>query len=68
MKYEVVSAGYSVGITKWRKDAEVWFKETNRNLSAKLVEIQPSGRKVVLRKREGIGFSIRSISGLQSAT
>ena len=33
-KFEVKVAGYSIGVTKWFKDAELWFKKTNQNLRA----------------------------------
>ena len=66
--FEVKSAGNSVGITNWLQDANVWFKETNQNLPAQMLKFNTDGSKSVIRERKGHGFSIRSISGVQSLT
>lgn len=68
MKYEVKSGGYSVGITKYLKDAETWFKRANGNLDVQLIEINDNGPKRVIGFRKGNGATIRDISGVQSLT
>lgn len=66
--FEVKSAGNSIGITSWFKDAEIWFKETNQNMPAEILKFNTDGSKSVIKARRGHGFSIRSISGVQPAT
>ena len=65
--FEVKSAGISIGITNWFRDAEVWFKETNQNMPVEILKFNTDGSKSVIKARRGHGFSIRSISGLQPA-
>lgn len=65
--YEVKVAGYSLGFTKYNSEAETWFKKSNRDLPAQLIEINGLKKSVMLSRR-GRGASIRDISGIQSLT
>lgn len=71
--FEVKSGGYSIGITKYYKDAELWYSKVGTTLSAELLKINESGKKTVLRRRNWQGSGINaanfgSFSKLQSLT
>lgn len=62
MKYEVKVGGYSVGITKYYKDAEVWFKRANDKLDVQMLAIKDNCSKNVIAFKRGNGTTIRDLS------